>query len=452
MRRAAFALLLAPVLAGCTTAARLEGVAGPVAWQAVETRKRVDRADRIPTYETTLVLTEVSGRNLTITSVERTLGRSVRDAQETAVEWPLPPYCQIWFTLTAITDVAPDWRIRLGGTGPRSEPIDLAFQVLLPEDPAAPAPPAKPDGGPSANLADVPARDRQRLQILTDRMHRRVLDIDFLLLSRDLRLTAPLSGTTVRFGPGIPNLLHRHLRNLAAGIHEGLQGRPAVVSLAVDLQPVGGDHAVYRFVFLEGLALPGRCAREILITRVAPAPVSEPVVLAAAASVRLDGPWSDRERALLHAALGRLPRAVRTAIADVTFVRDPRPPRRANAAGEYDPRAHSIRLYDSAFERSWTRFGAASGSIADTTLMSVVHEVGHALDRPVLLSGRFSSATGGFRAAAAHDGSVAITDYGATDLVEHFAEAFAMYVLDPQLLELLRPAVSAYFRERLPLD
>ncbi|HEY2993290.1 MAG TPA: hypothetical protein VGM22_10775 [Methylomirabilota bacterium] len=452
MRRAALALLLALLVAGCATPARLEGVAGPLAWRAIELRKRQDRVDRLPTYDSTLVLTETSGQSLTFTTYERNIGPGHRGAEERVVQWPLPPHCQLWFMLSSVGDEAPDWRLRLGGTGSRGEPIEVAIQVLLPEDPAAPAGPAKPDGTPSADLADVPLRDRQGLQILTDRVSRRLLDVDPLLLFRDLRLTATLFGTAVRFGPGIPGAVQRHLRNFAAGIQEGLKGRSAVVSLALDLQPVGGDRAVFRFVFLEGLEQAGRCRREILITRLAPAPGADPAGPAAPADARLDGGWSDGERALLHTALSRLPNAARPAIADVKFVRTSATPRPANAAGQYNPRSHTILLYDSAFERSWTRFGSAAGRITDTAFMSIVHEVGHALDRPVLQSGRFSSATGGFRAAAARDGAVPITDYAGTDLVEHFAEAFALYVLDPQLLEQLRPAISAYFRELLPLD
>jgi len=39
----------------------------------------------------------------------------------------------------------------------------------------------------------------------------------------------------------------------------------------------------------------------------------------------------------------------------------------------------------------------------------------------------------------------AVSEYGATSDDDSYAEAFAMYVLDPSLLKSLRPAAFAYF-------
>ncbi|HKA33052.1 MAG TPA: hypothetical protein VKH64_07560 [Candidatus Binatia bacterium] len=55
-----------------------------------------------------------------------------------------------------------------------------------------------------------------------------------------------------------------------------------------------------------------------------------------------------------------------------------------------------------------------------------------------------------FRKAAALDGPVRITKYAETDWSEYFAEAFSLYVVDPVLLELLRPTIYAYFARQFP--
>ncbi len=63
---------------------------------------------------------------------------------------------------------------------------------------------------------------------------------------------------------------------------------------------------------------------------------------------------------------------------------------------------------------------------------------------------RSGESENGFRMAAVLDGPVSITKYAAKSWSEYFAEAFSVYVLDPELLELLRPNIYAYFAKAFP--
>jgi hypothetical protein len=55
-----------------------------------------------------------------------------------------------------------------------------------------------------------------------------------------------------------------------------------------------------------------------------------------------------------------------------------------------------------------------------------------------------------FRDAVAADGPTRITTYSNQAIVEHFAEAFSLYISEPQTLARLRPHVYAYFARRFP--
>jgi hypothetical protein len=55
-----------------------------------------------------------------------------------------------------------------------------------------------------------------------------------------------------------------------------------------------------------------------------------------------------------------------------------------------------------------------------------------------------------FRKAALMDGPVRITKYSEKSWSEYFAECFSLYVVDPRLLELLRPNIHSYFAKQFP--
>lgn len=198
-------------------------------------------------------------------------------------------------------------------------------------------------------------------------------------------------------------------------------------------------------------------------------------------------------------AVARVPATARGPLRALTFRRvagtHPQDPR---ACGQYDMTAHRIDLYDCAFVSTPTRVGppgrAAGGAGLTTGAVRVVlHEIGHVIDRVPFnqawqtfdraqragtpgarraleqarsqsglrwqlgRSGDFEEATGGagaagneFRQAALRDGQTRVTQYSEDAWEEYYAEAFSLYVTDPETLRRLRPNVYDYFARRLP--
>jgi len=71
----------------------------------------------------------------------------------------------------------------------------------------------------------------------------------------------------------------------------------------------------------------------------------------------------------------------------------------------------------------------------DTSLLEIVDDI---------------EAATGFRNAATMDGPVRITSYADKSWSEYFAECFSLYIVDPELLKLLRPNIYAYFSKEFP--
>ena len=90
--------------------------------------------------------------------------------------------------------------------------------------------------------------------------------------------------------------------------------------------------------------------------------------------------------------------------------------------------------------------GAFTGS--DDALVSLVaHELGHALSmKPPSKQGAASAASSkAYKDAVKADGSKAITAYGGTHAEEGYAEAYSMFITEPETMRVLRPNLFAYF-------
>lgn len=166
-------------------------------------------------------------------------------------------------------------------------------------------------------------------------------------------------------------------------------------------------------------------------TKVAPDPLGQRVAMT----------WLDDQWGQVLQALGRLPDAALQAIPDMEWERGHGKKGPGGEYGEYSydsrKKQRVLTLYDGAF---------ADGDEALVTL--IAHEIGHALSfRPTEVTrGAASGASSqAFKNALRADGGKALTDYGATNADEHYAEAYAMFVSEPETLKVLRPAVFAYF-------
>jgi hypothetical protein len=151
--------------------------------------------------------------------------------------------------------------------------------------------------------------------------------------------------------------------------------------------------------------------------------------------------WLDDQWGQVLQALSRLPDATLRAIPDMDWERGRGRQGPGGEYGEYtyDPRTKQrvLTLFDGAF---------ADGDEALVTL--IAHEIGHAMSfRPTEGTPRRASGASSpaFRDALRADGGKALTDYGATNAEEHYAEAYSMFIAEPETLKVLRPNVFAFF-------
>jgi predicted aspartyl protease len=170
-------LWLAVVSSGCATlGARLDGVSGAIAWQATDLRvveRQVAGADR-QLYAFTLVLKETHGLGVTFTHLAYTISQpginAVGETQQATILWKLYPHGELrhplfsYFYCSEIQcqdwgPVAPWWNIVLTGTNEQDQPVRVAIDLKLLQNPARPkvGNPKVPVSAPPPTAAGVPA-------------------------------------------------------------------------------------------------------------------------------------------------------------------------------------------------------------------------------------------------------------------------------------------------------
>lgn len=173
-------LWLAVVSGGCATlGARLDGVSGAITWQATDLRvvERQVAGTTRELYAFTLVLKETQGLGVTFTHLAYTISQpdidSVGETQQATIRWALHPHgelrhpfssyiycrevhCQDWGPLV------PWWNIILTGTNERDQPVRVAIDLRLPQNPTGPkvARPQEPASTPPPSAAGAPASGR----------------------------------------------------------------------------------------------------------------------------------------------------------------------------------------------------------------------------------------------------------------------------------------------------
>ena len=192
-------------------------------------------------------------------------------------------------------------------------------------------------------------------------------------------------------------------------------------------------------------------------------------------AVRADDPWDRVALGVVERALDVLSEPERALVADVVFRREAKaPPELPQATALYhESREATVSLFDRAMLPS-ARFIGSPSAPWPMSAKTVVHELGHALSaRPrrrmreliaqrqgrtisveaktrfealgVELFDQDSPAARAF--AKLRPPSRGVTPYGRTSVEESFAEAFALYHLDPDALRRIDPAVHAWFAE-----
>jgi hypothetical protein len=110
-------------------------------------------------------------------------------------------------------------------------------------------------------------------------------------------------------------------------------------------------------------------------------------------------------------------------------------------AGEYEMSVRAGKV-----SRHLTLFDNAFSS-DDELIKVIAHEIGHAFSfKPAEVQGRKTLAKSPeYQAAANADSPRAITDYGKKSWEEHYAEAYSMFIAEPETMKLLRPRTFAWF-------
>src|SRR4029079_18054823 len=86
----------------------------------------------------------------------------------------------------------------------------------------------------------------------------------------------------------------------------------------------------------------------------------------------------------LRGALDQIPDAQLALVDGLKFARDTAKQTDPTASGDYDPKTHTVTMYDKAFGANQTRFKGPGGVASDSATRAIVHEIGHAIDLAAL--------------------------------------------------------------------
>ena len=148
-----------------------------------------------------------------------------------------------------------------------------------------------------------------------------------------------------------------------------------------------------------------------------------------------DVAWSYDKKAQVMQALALLPDAVLNEVSGISWERHRAEKGPEGESGEYRYPERMIRLYTSAFIDDWH------------LIEVVAHEVGHGLSRRPWErkhSAKSHENEPSYRHAAGPLAK-APTEYGRKAYAEDFAEAFALFINEPETFKLLRPELFEYF-------
>lgn len=250
-------------------------------------------------------------------------------------------------------------------------------------------------------LADLPEEDRKRIQIVTSSVTVPGLAEKFATTGTKVTFPFPAGVTAATFETGVDPALQHGLSNVAAVLSNGTDITPtplvenSTITLELDVPSKG--KGLYRFTYDAPPAPPGGKAPapkilvEALGAATAPAgtkaPVAEPGKPPPADPVAdkikkysLSQSYSGTELDALRAAIDQIPEAQLAVVSGLKFARDTAKQNDPAAAGDYDPKTHTVTMYDKAFTPSQSRFKGAGTTASEGATRAIVHEIGHAID------------------------------------------------------------------------
>ena len=359
---------------------------------------------------------------------------------------------------------------------------------------------------PSAeNLADVAETDRKEIRREKTPVKSTELDATKLTsyFATDPKLAGGATesvaapGDNIQFSANIKSIalkkgfdIQRGLKSVAGYLNSNFT--PSVLPLnssteiSLDLTPFGGPLSIFRFSYYDKKE--GKTSSEELLiellsaTAAAPKntmPVSGKPFSIGSHSFNLDSGWAQDEYDQLILAMNQVPEPALKLVENITFKRGP-DIAGDTEAGHYDQDKNFIIIRNKAFGDDLLRYGSYKFAV-----QAIVHEIGHAIDfvnvnkawkeyekdtddkklkKSTTQSGeqwrmggdgKYELTDTGletdFRKAAKKDtvtkGPGSITEYGSTNALDNFAEAFSMFVTDPDFFKQLRPATYEFFKK-----
>jgi hypothetical protein len=150
--------------------------------------------------------------------------------------------------------------------------------------------------------------------------------------------------------------------------------------------------------------------------------------------------WTDDQFGAVLQALEAIPEPMLAGVPDIVWERGHGKLGPTGEAGYFQyttkPLERRITIYDDAF--------STDAGLVET----ISHEIGHAIsDKPSSLKAGAAplAQSAEFKKAIKDDGGKAITAYGGKNIDEHYAEAYSLFVTEPETLQALRPHVYDYF-------
>ena len=178
-------------------------------------------------------------------------------------------------------------------------------------------------------------------------------------------------------------------------------------------------------------------------------------------SIGPSGRWSKRELRILDGVLSSLPKREKRVLRKLRFRKLSAPGRSPLQTGLYemDSRGrYTLKLFRRAFRSETTGFAGGPENPRSRLEWTIVHELGHAValwearrafERGDFQRGRRLQRNNrvlrGYRKALG--GKLGPTPYGRRSTMESFAEAYALFYLDPEALRRFSRSVFDWFRE-----
>jgi hypothetical protein len=295
----------------------------------------------------------------------------------------------------------------------RHDPTSPASRALLAHElahvvqqRAAGATVQRKDGQPVAaatTLEGLPEADRKNIQIVTTQVV--VPDLAGKFATTGTKTTIPLpTDVTAEFDASVDASLQTGLKNVAGSLSTTIELTEAplapnsTITLELDLGAKIGK-GLYRFTYHAPTPPGGKApaaGKRIIVEslgkaavppgtkapppakegeKAAPDPVADKIK-----SNSLSHPYKDAELDAFRAAIAQIPDAQLALVSGLKFARDTVKKGDPAASGDYDPKTHTVTMFDRAFSSTQTRFTGAGGVASSSATRAIVHEIGHAID------------------------------------------------------------------------